>query len=301
MSTSRTLALAALCALAPAAAPTPAVAQGRYQAQGAAQRHFQEGDALQARGDRARADGDQKGAREAFKDAVSRFRKAIEADPGYVDAYARIGRLYYDLDQPDEAIPLLRAGLKRQADSVDLQFWLGQHLLRARDGKAPKPEQLEEGLALLRQVVGATDRFPEAHLVLANHLYDTGDFAGASGHYERYLAANPDAHNIRARLGNAYVKQQRHADALGAFRRVHEAKPDDVAVTINLGTAHFNLGQYEDAVKLLEAALKRDPNRQSALFNLAQSYFQLGRFAEAVPIYQRFTAAKPKSFNGWYF
>ncbi|MCB9550434.1 MAG: tetratricopeptide repeat protein [Myxococcales bacterium] len=290
--------LLAATATAPIVAPLPAAAQGRYQSQGAAARHFQSGEASFARGEEARAEGDAEAADEAFKDAIADFRKAIDADPDLVDAYARLGRLYYDQDRPGDAIPLLEAGLARNAESDDIRFWLGQHLLRQ-----PRRDAAAEARAIemLEGVAARTDRFPEVHLVLANHAYDRADFSRAAEQYTRYLQSRPDAVAARARLGNAYIKQDRFADALAAFQQVRTAEPDNVAVLVNIGTAHLRLKQYPEAIEALTAALRRDPDRQSARFGLAHSYFELARYDEAIPHYQQFATKAPQSFNGQYF
>lgn len=294
--------LIAATATAPLVAPTPAVAQGRYQSQGAATRHFQSGEAAFARGEEARAEGDADDAAEAFRDAIADFKKAIDADPQLIDAYARLGRLYYDQDRPREAIPVLEAGLAKNADSDDIQFWLGQHLLRAAAADpAVRATSEARAVTMLEGVATRTDRFPEVHLVLANHAYDRADFAWAGEQYERYLAHRPDAVPARARLGNAYIKQKRFADALTAFQKVRAAEPDNVAVLVNIGTAHLRLQQYPQAIDVLTAALRRDPDRLSARFGLAHGYFELRRYDEAIPHYQQFAAKAPQSFNGQYF
>jgi len=284
--------------------PVPVYAQGRYQAQGAAQRHFQEGEQALAEAEEAREDGDSAEADGHFEDAIDAFEKALDVDPDYVDAYGRLGRLYYDLDRPAAAIPVLDAGLARAPDSEDIRFWLGQHLLRAGTparADVGSKARVDEAVALLEGVAGSTDRFPEVHLVLANHHYDQGRFGQASAAYTRYLEERPDATQARARLGNAYVRQERFEEALTAFERVREADPDNVPVLVNIGTAHLRLARYDDAAGTLKAALDRDAGRTTARFGLAYAHFAAGRHAEAKPHFARFVETVPDSFNGRYF
>lgn len=288
----------------PLALTAPAHGQGRYQAQGAAQRHFQDGEEALGRAEEAREDGEADEAEDAFEDAIGAFEKAIDVDPDYVDAYARLGRVYYDLDRPAAAIPVLEAGLARAGDNDEIRFWLGQHLLRAAKVAGAKPAvagRVDEAVGLLEAVAASTDRFPEVHLVLGNHFYDTGAFGKASAAYVRYLDERPDATQARARLGNAYVRQARFEEALAAFERVREADPDNIAVLVNIGTAHLRLARYDAAAKTMQAALSRDADRGSARFGLAYAHFAAGRAAEALPHFERFVQKRPDSFNGRYF
>lgn len=298
-------ALLAACLVGPLAAPpSTALAQGRYQAQGAAQRHFQEGEEAITRGERAREEGEREEADDAFRDAIAAFRKAIDVDPDYVDAYARLGRLYYDLDRPADAIPVLEAGRARAPDSEDVRFWLGQHLLRAGKMNGARPEaaaRIDEAVGLLEAVARSTDRFPEVHLVLANHFYDAGRFDAAADAYTRYLEERPDAIQARARLGNAYIRQKQFDRALAAFERVRQADPDNVPVLVNIGTAHLRLAQFDEAARTMQAALERDPERGTARFGLAYAHFAAQRPAEAIPHFERFVQKVPDSFNGRYF
>lgn len=284
--------------------PIPVYAQGRYQAQGAAQRHFQDGEEALAEAEEARADADEDEAQARFKDAIDAFEKAIDVDPAYVDAYARLGRVYYDLDRPAAAIPILEAGQARASDSEEIRFWLGQHLLRAGTAKGAGDEargRVAEAVELLEAVAAGSDRFPEVHLVLGNHYYDGGRFGPASTAYRRYLEERPDAIGARARLGNAYIRQERFEEALTAFEAVREADPDNVAVLVNIGTAHLRLARYDDAAKTMSAALERDENRSSARFGLAYAHFAAERHGEAKPHFARFVKQIPDSFNGHYF
>lgn len=268
-------------------------AQGRYTPQGAAQRAWQSGEQLREAGDALRARKDEKGAREKYAEAIEAYLDAKKADPAYVDVYVKLGLLYFTVGRSPEALPLLEAGLKREAGNVDLQFWYGQNLLAAG-----KPDQ---GVAQLEALSKSSERYPEAHLVLGEHYYETGRFAQAAPALERYLSVKPDATAARATLGNTYFKLKLFPKALTAFETVRAAWPKNVLVQVNIGNSYFRMGQYRKAVAELQAALAKEPNRPSALFNLAQSQFKLGDFAAAKEHYQAYVKLQPKSFNGRYF
>ncbi len=280
-------------ALGAVVAPRPAVAQGRYVPQAAAQRHFEDGERLQQAGDTLRAGGDADDAKGKYREAVDAFREAVEADPGWLDAYARLGLLYYQLEDSKAALPLLREAQSKGKDNLDVAFWLGQHELRGGDAAA--------GLKLLERVAAETERFPEAYVVLGNHYYNAKDYRRAQPAYEQYLRLRPGETTARAKLGNTYFKLKQYAQALAEFEAVLQADPDNLGALVNVGNAHFQLGQFDRAVQVLQQALKRDPGRASVLFNLAQSLFQLKRYDEAVGYYTQYIEQRPQSFNGRYF
>ncbi|MCB9545830.1 MAG: tetratricopeptide repeat protein [Myxococcales bacterium] len=281
-------------ALLGALAAGPALGQGRYQPQGAAQRAYLEGERLREAGDALRARGKTDDAKEKYADALDALLDAQKADPAYIDVYVKLGVLHYSLARHAAALPLLEAGLKRAPANLDLRFWYGQNLLAA--GKA------DQAVPVLEQVASqGGERFPEVLVVLGEHYYEQRDYARARPALERYLKLDPEATAVRAKLGNTYFKLGLFAEALAAFEAVQRRWPDNIQAQVNIGNALFQLGQYEKAVAVLEVALKRDPGRESVLFNLAQSYFKLGRNAEAVPYYRQFVKGRPDSFNGRYF
>ncbi|MEZ4467851.1 MAG: tetratricopeptide repeat protein, partial [bacterium] len=284
------VAIILLCAL----LAGPALGQGRYQPQGAAQRAYLEGERLREAGDALRARGKADDAREKYSEALDALLDAHKADPAYIDVYVKLGVLHYSLARHAAALPLLEQGLKRAGGNLDLRFWYGQNLLAA--GKA------EQAVPVLEQVAAqGAERFPEVLVVLGEHYYGARDFARARPALERFLKLDPEATAVRAKLGNTYFKLGLFAEALAAFEEVQKRWPDNIQAQVNIGNALFQLGRYEQAVAVLEAALKREPDRESVLFNLAQSYFKLGRHAEAVPYYERFVKGRPDSFNGRYF
>jgi tetratricopeptide (TPR) repeat protein len=268
-------------------------AQGRYTPQGAAQRAYLNGESLREAGDALRARKDDKGAQRKYADAIEAFLDAKKADPAYIDVYVKLGLLYFTVGRSKDAIQVLEAGLQRDTDNLDLQFWYGQNLLAA--GQAKK------GVGVLDALAARTKRFPEVHLVLGEHHYKTKNYSAAAPALERYLKVKPDATAARARLGNTYFKLKLFEKALAAFTTVRAAWPDNVSVQVNIGNSHFGMRQYAKAIAELKAALAKEPNRPSALFNLAQSEFSLKNYAAAKGHYAAFVKQQPKNFNGRYF
>ena len=273
--------------------PLSVQGQSRYAPQGPGARYFQRGEAALTQAAIRVERGDEDAARAKYKEAIRAFEGAIEAEPKYVDAYVKLGWVYYTLGEFGPAIPWLERGLEPIPNHPDLRYWLGTHLLRAG--------RTAEALPHLEHVATATDDHPEVHVVLGTYYYKARDYENARLAFERHLRVEPDDVAVRGMLGNAYFKLKQYAPALTAFQAVKRRDPDNLAVDVNMGNAHFKLGQYEQAVTLLARVLQQDPTRQSVRFNLAQSYFQLERYPQALAYYDRFLEHEPRSFKGRYF
>ena len=99
----------------------------------------------------------------------------------------------------------------------------------------------------------------------------------------------PDNFEIVVELANAYVAQNRYAEAREKYLRADQLKASDPMVTENLATLSFNLRKWEDAIKYAEKSQRLQPNKPVS-FIIGKSYYEQENYGEAVKHLQ--TAAK---------
>ena len=101
-----------------------------------------------------------------------------------------------------------------------------------------------------------------ARILLANMLYDTGNWSEAIVHYKSALRTDPDR----------------------------------IETIVDMGVCYFNLSRADEAIELFQRALKLDPRHTITLFNLGIVSEQQNRPAEALDYYRRAraTAAEPE-------
>ena len=273
--------------------PTPGAGQGRMVPERPAWKHFHRGEVAFEEAMALRRDKQDERARVKYDQAIEAFVAAVDAAPDMVDAYVKIGVVYFSVGEPAEAVAHLQEGLRREPDNHDLMFWLGNNLFHA--GREA------EALPHLERVAAAAEGFPQVHLLLGTHYFKTGAYERAQLSLERYIQGDPDNVAARGMLGNTYFKLKRYAQALAAFEAVKQRSPDNSAVDVSIANAHYQLRHYAQTVKILTGVLEREPKRHGALFDVAQSYFQLGDFEQAIAFYGRFLELKPDNFNGRYF
>ncbi len=189
---------------------------------------------------------------EALQRAVEYFQQAIEKDPDYAMAYARLADAYF-LIAYREHDPLRRnEGYGKFRSAV----------LRALE--------LEPFLA-------------EAHTALATVKvkYDR-DIAGAERSFERALAINPNSAIALLRYTYFLVAMGRLDEALQRIKRAQEI--DSLSPETNASFANFLYfaRDYDEAIRYCQKALVLEPNFLDALLWLGLSYQQKGMFDEAV-------------------
>lgn len=142
--------------------------------------------------------------------AVSLLRALHARGAGGGDTYALLGHALFALGKPREARAAFVEALARGRLSSDVVLRLVE-IDRARGD----PVTALEGLRLAGLLLPDDARLP---LAAADAAAEAGRFDEAERGYERVLEKTPDSADIFLRLGNVYLKEQRHDDALEAFR-----------------------------------------------------------------------------------
>jgi Flp pilus assembly protein TadD len=143
--------------------------------------------------------------------AVERFQKALEIDPGFVDAQNDLGALYLKSLQPKKAVPLFESALSRDPKcksaytNLALAYIMQDKFhdaettarrLKELDGSSNRTRFIlalalvtqdkftDEAASLLRR---ASEDIPHATLLLGRTLAARGDIAGATEKVKAYL------------------------------------------------------------------------------------------------------------------
>jgi serine/threonine-protein kinase len=181
---------------------------------------------------------------------VASLQRAIELDPGFAPAYARLADFYGFLSM---------RGLRDPAEAY----------LEARR-LAGKAVELDPELA-------------EARAVLARILFQfEWSWALAEREFSEALDRNPNDASTLALYGAYQVLVHTRCDeGLAALKRAVERDPFNYSMLLDLGVYSFHCRRYDDAIRHLERGLQLKP--QMALLEqvLAWNYSFTGRHGEA--------------------
>ena len=182
--------------------------------------------------------------------AISYYLQAIEIDPTYALAYARLANAYRNPTLTSD-VPSSESMPKAKAAAL-------------------KAIEIDEGLA-------------EAHIALGliAYWYDW-DWGAAERHYERALQLNPnhgDAHSAYAYL---FSNTGRHEKAIAESRRGRELDP--LALAKNALEAQFlsYAGRGDEAIERIHQTLDLDPNFWLAHLVLTRVYIAEKKYPEAL-------------------
>ncbi|MDQ2921117.1 MAG: tetratricopeptide repeat protein, partial [Acidobacteriota bacterium] len=114
--------------------------------------------------------------------------------------------------------------------------------------------KLADAEPILRRVISAEPRNPDAHNLLGIILDQRSQFKDAEREYRAALQLNPNGISPLANLGVLLARTGRSDEAIRAFESVLQLSPDHPQATLNLGLQYVARGDYVRAVQLLERA-----------------------------------------------
>ncbi len=207
--------------------------------------------------------------RETFVEAVTYFKKALELDANYSQAYASLGFAHmFDYqnrwsDDPDKSLKLAREYAQKAIDN--------------------DPNE------------------PMAHGAAALTAIFEKDFDRAQAEVDRTLALNPSsalAHNL---LGTIRSYSGRPLEAIPAIEQAMRLDPAFRPQFLHfLGIAYLLAGKYETAAAMLRQRILLVPNTDFSRAVLAATLGHLGEIAEARRVWAELMKINPKfSFSAY--
>jgi serine/threonine-protein kinase len=190
--------------------------------------------------------------------AIECFKRAVDLDPNYADAYAGLADSYVVMN----TVPY---------------------------GPLPTKEVMTKARAMANQALTIDDTLCEAHtsLGVVKLKYDW-DWQGAAAEFRRALVEKPDyalAHywyaNLQAVLGN-------HEESIAESKSARDLDPLSPLAEMNLGRAYYFARQYDMADAHFTRMLKSDPNDLKAKYLLSLTYIQKGMYGEAAGLLESF-------------
>jgi serine/threonine protein kinase/tetratricopeptide (TPR) repeat protein len=165
-------------------------------------------------------------------DSVPFFRRAIELDPEFALAYARLGTVFNNLTQLEE-------------------------------GRRMTTKAFE-----LRNKVSDAER---AYIEARYYTTVEQDFTKAAETYRVLLATYPDDYSSLVNLGSLLRNLGQEDDAIRQLEHAVRIGADQPLAWQNLSNAYFDTGRYQDSRKAIDTALKLQDstNTRAGLYTLA--------------------------------
>lgn len=214
-----------------------------------------------------------------LKEAVGHYRKAIELDPRFASAYARlaiayIDQIYYSGESVDEQLalaePLIDFALEFDGDLSEAYRALG--LLRQLQNNPSESE------AAYQRAIELNPNNAEAYNLYA-HLkhWVIGDIESSLGLNETALDLDPQSFKIRREIAQCLQSLTRFDEAKAHLESLLREDSNNVENLTALGMLYKEgYFQFDEAIYLFRKAYVLDPTNSNLCSSIAASYEAIG-------------------------
>jgi serine/threonine-protein kinase len=234
---------------------------------------------------------------ENVESALRDLNQAVEQDPSFALAYARLSEGYWARWVVTKDPKWLDAAAEnaKKALRLDAQLALAYvALARAHEASQTPELAIEE----LQRALQLDPRNADAMRGLARVWERQGRIADADSMFQRAIGLHPEywaGHNDYA----LFLARQGHPQqAEREYRRVIELAPDDANAYSNLGALYVSEHRAEEARALFEKSVSLSPS-YFALANLGTVLDNQGQTLEAASKYERALQLNDKDYRVW--
>ncbi len=227
-------------------------------------------------------------------EAETALRRAVEIDPGHVDALFNLGAVLEQAGAHQEAAAYLRKAADLDPETPEIRYRLAKLLLKVGESDRGNAE-LEE-FQRIRQRAQQKARIAVL-MQQAERSMSAGDPDQARQLYQQVIRTNPNHAEAHANLGVAYEALGRGALAEAMFRKATEMRPDYAEAQLNLGLKLAEQGRLQSALERITEAVRLAPDHIPARQGLGMVLTRLGRPREAIPHFERIIQESPPSVD----
>jgi HemY protein len=231
-----------------------------------------------------------------LEEAVRVVREGLRQKGDNLELYSTLGRALSDLGRPDEAIAAFHQALALNPNDAETNFNLGLALLGL--------DRTDEAIVALKRSLTLQPTFQKSLSVLARVEMDAGRWESAGVYLRPLLESHPEMPEARQmmsywhlRAGAAAEAKQDAAAAEVHYRDGLELNPNNADLQASLGVLRLVQGRFAEALAPLEAYHRLQPNNAQSCLFLGQAYAATGRTDDARRVLNEGIALAEKTGN----
>ncbi|MCI0349524.1 MAG: tetratricopeptide repeat protein [Acidobacteriales bacterium] len=234
-------------------------------------------------------------------DAIQLLNSTIQSSPNNAEAHHLLSRVYYALENWDQAIASGQRAVNAARNNSNYHLWLG----KAYGMKA----QRAGGFTAMRYAGKARDEFVkavqldgssvEAHSVLSDYYIDAPGFLGGGTDKARREAEQvaafsaPAAHRIKAQL---FEKDKKFKEAEAEYKAAIAKSSNPAAQWIDLAAFYRRTGRLPEMESAIQQAVNSDKKHGKLLYDAARILVKANRnFPAAEEMLRKYLASSELS------
>lgn len=209
--------------------------------------------------------------------AIQNFKYVTENANWNVDAWVRLGALYFDNQKYEEAVKILLEAIHSFPDNYGVNFILGISL-----AQQSKNDQAENYLRKAVELNPNDVNTLSAYAYTLNQLKKDDD---AIIYLKKALEIEPDNVNVIGTLALIYNARREYTKSDSLYERALQLQPDDPLINNNFAYSLSTRDvQLDRALKMVNLALAKDSLNTAYLDTKGWILYKLGNYEEAQKI-----------------
>jgi len=206
--------------------------------------------------------------------AIEYFKVVTDLARWNVDAWVRLGGLYFDNKKYEEAVKVMDEAIELFPDDFTINLILGLSLA-----------QLDKHLDAKPYLKKSVELNPNDLNSLSAYAYTLSQLKEndlAVNYLKQALAIKPDDVNLLGTLGLIYDAMEKWTECDSVYDRALQIDSQNALVNNNYAYSLSERGErLKEALRMVEIAISADPNNTSYLDTIGWVYFKLGDYREA--------------------
>lgn len=225
-----------------------------------------------------------------FDQASSAYRRALEADPGYVPARSALLKLQVMRGELDAALVEAEKLARDAPQNSEAQLVRGRILLRKGD--------FAGAVTPLEQASQFDPQNAEAHALLGTAYQYTRESDSALEAYQKAVQFAPQNTDYRSTYGLLLALNKKYDQGITELKKV-VATPGykDAAAYVNLGWVYRNMepSNPPESIAAYGRALQIDPKNEQAALGLGWAHSYQRNYDQAIAAFQKAIELEPKT------
>lgn len=223
---------------------------------------------------------------ENYEDAIKLYKKALEIDPKYVDAYNGWAYSLYEMNKLDSAISLYNISLGIDPAYSYTYYYLGLVFI--------KQDKFQEGFDLLDKSIKLNPNDVDIYEDYGRALIKLKQYDKAIDILDKAINLDTRTFESHCLKGTAQYELKNYEEAIKDFQFSINENPTFVDAYIGLGNSYYELGKFSEALSEYRKAAEISNENKEAYKKIALTLEKQNKTEEAIIIYKKISLLSPQ-------
>ena len=222
-----------------------------------------------------------------LEEAAQAHRRAVELQPGFVEAHNNLGIVLKNLGRVDQALSSYREAVRLRPDYVEACNNLGNVLVQV--------DRLDEAIECFRHIIRSRPDYVEAHNNLGLAFKAQGRWAEAEASLREAIRLQPGFAVAFTNLGIVLAEMGENDQAMACYARALAIEPRLEEALCGRGCLIGRRGELEEAESSFREAIRLIPDSAELWGNHGYFLAEQGRISEGLASYREAMRLGPGS------